>query len=58
MSLRKKCDQGVYGITHTKQLYIRKPVKYEYKLNEAVPENIPKDYRNANKVYPDSGNFQ
>ena len=48
----------MYGITHTKQLYIRKPVKYEYKLNEAVPENIPKDYRNANKVYPDSGNFQ
>jgi len=26
MSLRKNCDQGVYGITHTKQLCIRKPV--------------------------------
>jgi len=31
MSLRKNYDQGVYGITHTKQLCIRKPVKYEYK---------------------------
>jgi len=30
MSLRKNYDQGVYGITHTKQLCIRKPVKYEY----------------------------
>ncbi len=27
----KTCSVAVYGITHTKQLCIRKPVKYEYK---------------------------
>ncbi|GEM_PF-2072910 len=31
MGLRKIYVIAVYGITHTKQLCMRKPVKYEYK---------------------------
>ncbi len=30
MGLRKIYVIAVYGITHTKQLCMRKPVKYEY----------------------------
>ena len=32
MSFRENFDPGVYGITPTKQLCMRKPVKYEYKM--------------------------
>jgi len=34
MGLRKIYIPAVYGITHTKQLCIRKPVKYEYICNK------------------------